>query len=128
MSDQARALLKNVEEMILEEAWIQRETIEKQWKLPLHERIRMGKAISGLCFSGVNDRNENLIFTCDENNSLFRAGDVLFFHKSNPLLEDPTTCFLESDYERYIEVSVSFKTQKEFGTMAFPSRASMKMN
>jgi len=112
--DQAIELLEKVEAMIQEGAWIQRNAIEKQWKLPLQERIRIGKAISGLCFSGINERNGNLIFTCDENNSLFRTGDVLFFHKSNPLLEDPTTCFLESDYERYIEVSISFKDADEF--------------
>ena len=109
-----KELLEKLEQMILEEAWIQRDALERQLKLPLRERIRIGKAIEGLCLAGVNDRNGNLIFTCDENNSLFRTGDYLVLHKSSPLLEDGIACILESDEERYIEVSVSFGDARAF--------------
>ena len=59
--------------------------------------------------------NGNLIFTCDENNSLFRRGDSLFFHKGSPFDADCMECFLESDDERYIEVSAHSRYEENLG-------------
>jgi len=113
-NNESRKLLEKLEFAIKEEASIQRETIEKQWRLPLEERIHKGKAISRLRFSGINEQNGNLIFICDENNSLFRIGDILFFHRNNPLFENCIECMLEYDDDHYIEVNVRFGDTNRF--------------
>ena len=58
MPNPSKELLDRLETMIIREAYIQRKNIEKQWNLPLNERIQKGKAIKGLCFSGHNEETE----------------------------------------------------------------------
>jgi DNA replication ATP-dependent helicase Dna2 len=102
--DRSARLLKQLERLVLEEYATQREHIESQWSLPVAQRVRTGKAIEGLCLTGISDRTGRLIFTCQTNNSRFREGDYLFLHKSHPLLESVVECVLELDEETHLEM------------------------
>jgi DNA replication ATP-dependent helicase Dna2 len=100
----AARLLRQLEVMIQREVNEQREQIERQWSLPLSERVRSGKAIEGLCLKRINEQTGRLVMTCQTNNSRFREGDHLFLHRSHPLLEPVIECILEYDEEQYIEI------------------------
>jgi DNA replication ATP-dependent helicase Dna2 len=104
MSDQATDLLKRLETLILREANEQREQLERQWSLPLSERVRTGKAIEGLRLAGINDQTGRVRLICQTNNSRFREGDHLLLHKGHPLLEAGFECVLELDEEQILEV------------------------
>lgn len=90
--------------MIRKEARQQQEQMERQWSLPLAERIRTGKAIEGLRYQGINETTGNVILACQTNQSRFREGDHLFLHRSNPLLDPLMECTLEIDEELYLEI------------------------
>jgi DNA replication ATP-dependent helicase Dna2 len=104
MSEHATNLLKRLEALILREANEQREQLERQWSLPLSERVRTGKAIEGLRLAGINDQTGRVRLICQTNNSRFREGDHLFLHKGHPLLEAGFECVLELDEEQVLEI------------------------
>ncbi len=102
----AAELLRRLEILLRKESEGQRKHFERQWSLPLGERVRKGYAIEGLTYVGTNEHTGNLIFKCMTNNSRFREGDYLFLHKSHPLLEPPTEVVLEIDDEMRLEFSL----------------------
>jgi DNA replication ATP-dependent helicase Dna2 len=104
MSEHATNLLNRLETLILREANEQREQLERQWSLPLSERVRTGKAIEGLRLGGINDQTGRVRLICQTNNSRFREGDHLLLHKGHPLLEAGFECVLELDEEQVLEV------------------------
>ncbi len=99
-------LLERLETLIREESRRQREHLERQWSLPLGERVRKGYALEGLSYVGTNERTGNLVFKCMTNQARFREGDYLFLHKSHPLLEPLTEVILEVDEEQRLEFSL----------------------
>ncbi|MBN1954543.1 MAG: AAA family ATPase [Anaerolineae bacterium] len=105
MSDRAAALLNQLEAIVRREAWEQRERLERQWSLPLEERVRTGKAIEGLRYAGINEETGNFAMTCPTNHSRFREGDHVFLHRGRLLLESPVEAILELDDEQYLEFS-----------------------
>lgn len=101
----AATLLRRIETLIRAENEQQRELLERQWSLPLAERVRTGKALEGLSLVHLNEYTGHLVLECHTNNSKFREGDYLFLHKSHPLLEPPIEVILEMDEEHTLEVS-----------------------
>ncbi|MBN1177802.1 MAG: AAA family ATPase [Anaerolineae bacterium] len=104
MSQKATRLLNQLDRMVRQEARQQQEQIERQWSLPLAERVRTGRAIEGLCFSSINAETGNVVLRCQSNQSRFREGDHLFLHRGNPLLEPLLECTLEIDEELHLEI------------------------
>ncbi|MBN1921165.1 MAG: AAA family ATPase, partial [Anaerolineae bacterium] len=102
----AADLLRHLEDLVRQEAEQQREHLERQWSLPLGERVRRGYALEGLAYSGMNEHTGNLVFMCTSNNARFREGDVLFLHKSHPQLEPYLEVTLEVDDEQRLELSL----------------------
>lgn len=106
MSARAAELLARLKSLIHQESDQQRDHLERQWSLPLGERVRKGYTLEGLIYKGANERTGNLVFTCRTNNARFREGDYLFFHKSHPLLEPVIELILEIDDEQWLEFSL----------------------
>ncbi len=102
----AADLLRHLETLVREESNHQREHLERQWSLPLGERVRRGYTLEGLSCIGLNERTGNLVFECMANNARFREGDYLFLHKSHPLLEPTLEVTLEVDDEKRLEFSL----------------------
>ena len=101
----AATLLHRIETLIRAETAQQRELLERQWSLPLAERVRTGKAIEGLSVAHINEHTGHLVLECQTNNSKFRQGDYLFLHQSHPLLEPVIEVVLQVDEEQTLEVS-----------------------
>jgi len=106
MSTAAADLLQRLETLVRQESGYQREHLERQWSLPLGERVRRGYALEGLSYVGVSEHTGNLVFKCMANNARFREGDYLFLHKSHPLLEPIIEVTLEVDDEQRLEFSL----------------------
>ncbi len=106
MPTTATDLLRSLETLVHQDAAQQRAHLERQWSLPLGERVRRGYALEGLHYTGVNPLTSNLIFQCTTNNARFREGDFLFLHKSHPLLEPYLELTLEVDDEQRLECSL----------------------
>lgn len=102
----AADLLRHLETLVREESNHQREHLERQWSLPLGERVRRGYALEGLSYVRLNEHTGNLIFECMANNARFREGDYLFLHKSHPLFEPTLEVTLEVDDEKRLEFSL----------------------
>ncbi len=100
-------LLNRLKMLIRQESQQQREHLERQWSLPLGERVRKGYTLEGLNFIRINEHTGHLVFKCLTNHSRFREGDYLFLHKSHPLLEPVMEVILEVDEEQYLEFSLS---------------------
>lgn len=98
------------------EADAQREALNKQWNMPLHERISRGWAIEGLRIIGYKDQIVRL--TCSTNESRFREGDLVVLHRGDPRGEIVLQCEIQLDNETEIELYL--KQGNEFFIAQYP--------
>lgn len=101
---QHQGLLNRLRDFINSEFATQRANLERQWALPLGERVARGYAIEGLKVEGVNKQSARL--TCQTNESRFREGDFLVLHRGDPVGIESVQVLLEYDDETLLEVSL----------------------
>jgi len=115
-------LLQRLREFIHQEYEHQRQHLEKQWSLPLAQRVFQGYAIEGLEVKELK-KDHTLILTCQTNDSRFREGDYLVLHRGDPQGQDAIQCILDYDDETLVEVILGdsnpyFLKQYEAGWIA----------
>ncbi len=82
-SSQLRALQNELLRLVTEECTAQRKAHREGWALPIRERVKRGKCISGL---RIIARREDGILECSlqHNYSDFREDDLLLLNRGNP--------------------------------------------
>lgn len=90
-------LLQRLKTFIGREYAIQRDQLEKQWLLPLAQRVQQGYAIEGL--SVLSHKGNALKMSCQVNDSRFRDGDLLVLHRGYPKDQESIQCILDYDDE-----------------------------
>ncbi len=105
MSTDYLKLLERLKSFIRREYATQRLQLEKQWSLPLAQRVQQGYAIEGLHVTGM--KSEALKLECRINDSRFRDGDLLVLHRGNPRGPETIQCFLDYDDETRLDVIVT---------------------
>lgn len=104
MTISAADFLQRLRTFVEHEADAQRESLNKQWNTPLHERVSRGWAVEGL---RVTHLKENFIrLQCDTNESRFREGDLVLLHRGDPRGENILHCDLQYDGETELEVNL----------------------
>ncbi len=99
-----QALLQRLREHVNSEFATQLANLQRQWQLPLGERVMHGYAIEGLRVTQVK---EGLIhLNCQTNDSRFREGDFLVMHRSTPVGLEAAQVLLEYDDETSLVVSM----------------------
>ncbi len=104
MSTDYQELLQRLKAFIRREFEIQRQQLEKQWALPLAQRVQQGYAIEGLRVKKLS--GEVLKLECRVNDSRFREGDLLVLHRGDPQGQDTIQGFLDYDDETSIDVII----------------------
>jgi DNA replication ATP-dependent helicase Dna2 len=99
-----QALLQRLRDFVNSEAATQIANLQRQWELPLGERVMRGYAIEGLTVEGIQKGNVRL--RCQTNESRFREGDFLVLHRSTPTGLEAAQALLEYDDETLLEVSL----------------------
>lgn len=97
-------LLRRLRDFINSEFATQRANLERQWALPLGERVFRGYAIEGLKVEGINKQTIRL--SCQTNESRFREGDFLVLHRGNPIGIESAQVLIEYDDETLLEVTL----------------------
>jgi len=98
-------LLQRLKTFIGREYAIQRDQLEKQWSLPLAQRVQQGYAIEGLT---VQSRKGNALkMGCQVNDSRFRDGDLLVLHRGNPKGQESIQCILDYDDENSLDLLIT---------------------
>jgi len=105
MSTDYQKLLQRLKTFIHREFETQRLHLEKQWALPLAQRVQQGYAIEGLHVR--RHKGEALKMDCRVNDSRFREGDLLVLHRGDPQGQDTIQCFLDYDDETSIDVIIT---------------------
>lgn len=104
MSQTTVEFLEKLRHFVQSEAGAQHRQLERQWSVPLAERVAKGWAIEGI---RVEDfRNEVLHLACQTNDSRFREGDLVVLHRGNPRDENALHCDLQYDGEKDLEASL----------------------
>ena len=98
------ALLQRLRTFVNSEHASQLANLERQWQLPLGERVMRGYAIEGLTVENFKDGTARL--RCRNNESRFREGDFLVLHRSTPLGLEAAQVLLEYDDETVLDVAV----------------------
>ena len=104
MTTSQQPLLQRLRDYVNSEFATQFANLERQWALPLGERVIRGYAIEGLKVDNINDRSIRL--SCETNESRFREGDFLVLHRSTPTGLEAAQVLLEYDDETLLEVSL----------------------
>jgi len=97
-------LLQRLREFIQSEFATQHANLERQWALPLGERVAHGYAIEGLKVESIEKRTIRL--SCQTNESRFREGDFLVLHRGNPVGIESAQVMIEYDDETLMEVAL----------------------
>lgn len=97
-------LLQRLREFINSEFATQHANLERQWALPLGERVMRGYAIEGLRVEEFKGNTARL--SCASNDSRFREGDLMVLHRSTPIGLESVEVLLEYDDETLLEVSL----------------------
>ena len=98
-------LLQRLRSLVLSEAETQHYQLERQWKLPIGERVRRGFAIEGLRLQAFLPGGA-FSLACQSNDSRFREGDFLVLHRGDPQGPESMGCVLEYDDETQLELSL----------------------
>lgn len=104
MSQTTVEFLEKLRHFVENEASAQYRQLERQWSLPLAERVAKGWAIEGITVADF--RNDILHLTCQTNDSRFREGDLIVLHRGNPRDENTLHCDLQYDGEKDLEASL----------------------
>lgn len=99
-----QALLHRLRDFVNSESATQIANLQRQWELPLGERIMRGYAIEGLTVEEVQKGTIHL--RCQTNESRFREGDFLVLHRSTPDGLEAAQALLEYDDETLLQVSL----------------------
>ena len=99
-----QSLLRRLRDFINSEFAAQRANLERQWALPLGERVVRGYAIEGLKVEGIDKQTIRL--SCQTNESRFREGDFLILHRGNPAGLESAQVLIEYDDETLLEVTL----------------------
>lgn len=105
-SPNSSSLLTRLRGFIRAEAEQQRFELQKQWALPLAERVARGYAIEGLHIHTIRP-DGTLLLSCQTNDSRFREGDFLALHRGDP--EDPQRLSGVLEYDDETELEISLK-------------------
>ena len=97
-------LLQRLHEFIQSEFATQHANLERQWALPLGERVAHGYAIEGLKVESIEKQTIRL--SCQTNESRFREGDFLVLHRGNPVGIESAQVMIEYDDETLMEVTL----------------------
>ena len=97
-------LLQRLRDFVNSESATQIANLQRQWDLPLGERIMRGYAIEGLTVEGVQKGTVRL--RCQTNESRFREGAFLVLHRSSPAGLESAQAMLEYDDETLLEVTL----------------------
>jgi len=97
-------LLIRLREFIQSEFATQHANLERQWALPLGERVAYGYAIEGLKVESIEKQTIRL--SCQTNESRFREGDFLVLHRGNPVGIESAQVMIEYDDETLMEVAL----------------------
>ncbi len=69
-------LFRNMQQFVRDETVAQRDSFQKLWQTPLHERVREGRCLDGLNYAGTVDNK--IKFECQrQNDSDFREDDLV---------------------------------------------------
>lgn len=98
-------LLHRLKTFIRSEYETQRLQLEKQWALPLAQRVQQGYAVEGLQVVAL--QGQALQLGCQTNDSRFRDGDLLVLHRGDPQGVDTVQCVLEYDGETSLDVIIT---------------------
>ncbi len=98
-------LLQRLKNFIRREREIQRYELEKQWALPLVQRVRQGYAIEALSLLSL--KGNALKMGCQTNDSRFRDGDLLVLHRGNPKGSETIQCILDYDDETSLDLLIT---------------------
>lgn len=91
-SNQQVELYEKLKLEISDEFETQRSLFKSRWAMPVDQRIRTGRCISGLVLKGRDD-SKTLIFECEVNESDMREGDTVRISDGdacNPILTEAT--------------------------------------
>jgi DNA replication ATP-dependent helicase Dna2 len=105
MSTDYQKLLQRLKTFIRREYAIQRDQLEKQWSLPLAQRIQQGYAIDGL--SVLSQKGNALKMGCQVNDSRFRDGDLLVLHRGDPKGQESIQFILDYDDENSLDLLIT---------------------
>ncbi len=97
-------LLQRLRDFVNSEFATQNINLQRQWELPLGERVMRGYAIEGLKVIGVKKGSVRL--QCQTNESRFREGDFLILHRSSPDGLEAVEVLLDYDDETTLEVTM----------------------
>ncbi len=98
-------LLQRLKTFIRREYEIQRYELEKQWALPLAQRVRQGYAIEALSLRSI--KGNALKLDSQTNDSRFRDGDLLVLHRGNPRGPEAIQCILDYDDETSLDLLIT---------------------
>jgi len=104
MMTSQQPLLQRLRDFVNSEFATQFTNLERQWALPLGERVNRGYAIEGLKVENID--NHIIRLSCQTNESRFREGDFLVLHHSTPTGLEAAQVLLEYDDETLLEVSL----------------------
>ncbi len=99
-----QGLLQRLRDFVNSEFATQHANLERQWALPLGERVARGYAIEGLKVENIIKQTIRL--SCQANESRFREGDFLVLHRGNPIGIEAMQVLVEYDDETLLEVSL----------------------
>ncbi|MBL8090143.1 MAG: AAA family ATPase [Anaerolineales bacterium] len=99
-----QGLLQRLRDFVNSEFATQHANLERQWALPLGERVARGYAIEGL--NVENSIKQTIRLSCQANESRFREGDFLVLHRGNPIGIEAMQVLVEYDDETLLEVSL----------------------
>ena len=105
MSTNFLILLQRLKTFIRREYETQRYELEKQWALPLAQRVRQGYAIEALSLRSL--KGNALKLDCQTNDSRFRDGDLLVLHRGNPKGPETIQCILDYDDETSLDLLIT---------------------
>ncbi|MCX6082072.1 MAG: AAA domain-containing protein [Chloroflexi bacterium] len=97
-------LLHRLRDFVNSESATQLANLQRQWDLPLGERVMRGYAIEGLSVESFHKNSMRL--RCQTNESRFREGDFLVLHRSTPSGLESAQALLEYDDETLLEVTL----------------------
>jgi DNA replication ATP-dependent helicase Dna2 len=114
MRNSTPEFLQKLRKFVQDEANTQYRALEKQWSLPLQERVARGWAIEGLRVEQM--RNGMARLSCATNDSRFREGDLVLLHRDNP--HDPDALHFDLQYDGETDLELGLMKGNEVALAA----------
>ncbi|HLS29014.1 MAG TPA: AAA domain-containing protein [Opitutales bacterium] len=112
--ESVRKLQQELHRFVVDESTARRQSHRRLWSLPIEERKRQGKCISGLRFIRFHD-NETAVFHFSRNDSDFREDDHLRLSRGDPAVDGGirTSIFRETTDQLYLRIPHSHDFQPD---------------